>query len=383
MGSDFLCLGINHQKTPVELRERLSFSSERLNEALLQAVASEYVDEAAIVSTCNRIEIYAQGHKDFAEAALQDFVTDYHRIPAQILAPHWYCYQGQHAFTQLMRVASSLDSLVIGEPQILGQVKSAFKRAQESGTAGPKLTRVFSQAFHAAKKIRFQTELGKNPVTVSYAAVQLAEKVFGDLSSLKCLLLGRGEMGSLAASHFKEKGTQIQSVGTDFSLQQDLLEPDLLVASATTQAYLVTANALRSIMRLRRYRPLFVIDIGVPRNIDPDIVQIDGVYLYNIDDLSQVVSENLNERKGKALLAETIIRKQALAYDQDKKIRNLSSLILNLENQSRSISEEEWERLLKSNVFSADQRNRLLEFSRVLSSKLFHVAVEVLKESAK
>ncbi len=201
MLSDFVCVGLNHAQAPVEIREKIVFSKDRLGDALKQAVSKEHIQEAAILSTCNRVEIYAQGHREYAGNALQSFLHQYHEIKTDLLTPHLYEFRGQEAMLQLMRVTSSLDSLILGEPQILGQVKNAYVQARDQGAIGPGLTRIFSQAFLTAKRVRHETELGKNAVTVAYAAVQLAEKVFGNLVGYRgegiCRLLVEWETGSL------------------------------------------------------------------------------------------------------------------------------------------------------------------------------------------
>lgn len=380
MGSDLICIGLNHQQAPVDLRERIAFSGDRLNDALQKAVLEEHIEEAAILSTCNRIEIYAQGHREHAGCALESFLHRYHQIPDKLLSPHLYHLTGQQALLQLMRVTSSLDSLVLGEPQILGQVKSAYAHAKEQGAVGPKLTQAFSQAFLTAKRVRTETELGKNAVTVAYAAVQLAQKVFGDLKDLRCLLMGQGEMGSLAAAHFKQKQAHIELAGRQSNLEEMLSRADLVVASTSAEHFLIEPVSLKKIMRARRYRPLFLIDIAVPRNIDPKVAELDNIYLYNIDDLSQVVASNLEERQMKVGLAEQIIHEEMACYEAQVQERRLAPVIADLQTQSLLVAEQELNKLLREMSLDFQQTQRLEEFTRQLTAKLFHHGIKALKQ---
>ncbi len=382
MGSDLICVGLNHTAAPVELRERIVFSRDKLGDALKDAVSQEHIEEAAILSTCNRIEIYAQGHREHAGLALESFLHRYHRIPDRLLSPHLYYFQGQQALLQLMRVTASLDSLVLGEPQILGQVKSAYAQAREHGAIGPALTRVFSQAFLTAKRVRTETELGKNAVTVAYAAVQLAEKVFGSLSGRRCLLLGQGEMGSLAAAHFKQKQAVIEPATRSSNLIALLETADLVVASTSAEYFLIEPVSLKKIMRARRYRPLFLIDIAVPRNIDPRVACLDNIYLYNIDDLSQVIASNLEERQVKAGLAEQIIHEEIESYRIQTVERRLAPVIQELQAQSLLIAEQELSGFLKDTQLSTEQTRQLEAYTRQLTAKLFHQAVCAVKQRA-
>lgn len=380
MGSDLICIGLNHHQTPVDLRERIAFSSDRLSDALQKAILEEHIEEAAILSTCNRIEIYAQGHREHAGCALESFLHRYHQIPDKLLTPHLYHFQGKQALLQLMRVTSSLDSLVLGEPQILGQVKSAYVQAKEQGAVGPKLTQAFSQAFLTAKRVRTETELGKNAVTVAYAAVQLAQKVFGDLKDLRCLLIGQGEMGNLAAAHFKQKQAHIELAGRESNLAQMLEQADLVVASTSADYFLIEPIGLKKIMRMRRYRPLFLIDIAVPRNIDPRVAALDNIYLYNIDDLSQVVASNLEERQMKVGLAEQIIDEEIAAYQIQVQERHLAPVIAELQTQSLLVAEQELDKLLQDILLDEFQKQRLQDYTRQLTAKLFHQGVKALKQ---
>ena len=375
--SDLICVGLNHAQTPVELREKIAFSKDQLEPALKQAILEEHIQEAAILSTCNRVEIYAQGHREQAGFALNSFLHHYHRLPENLLTPHLYHLQGQQAFRQLLRVTSSLDSLVLGEPQILGQVKSAYSQARQSGAIGPHLTRVFSQAFLTAKRVRTKTELGKNAVTIAYAAVQLAEKVFGDLAGLRCVLLGSGKMGSLALAHLKQKEAQVEVASRITHLPSLLKKADLLLTSTSADYFLIDLEKLKKIMRDRRYRPLFLIDISVPRNINPNVSGLDNVYLYNMDDLSQVVASNLEARQLKAGLAEQILAEEIEAYENQLRERQLAPIISELQSQIVLLTQQELDKLEPSRTESFEKAMRLL------GAKIFHQSILALKEAQK
>lgn len=369
--SDLICLGINHAKAPVELREKIAFSKHALPDALKRAVELDAIDEATILSTCNRIEIYAQGSIQRGPEALENFLHGYHGIQEGLLTPHLYCLKGQDVLKQLMRVTASLDSLIVGEPQILGQVKDAYTQALELGAAGPRLTRAFSQAFLTAKRVRNETELGKNAVTIAYAAVQLAQKVFGNLNGLHGLLIGGGEMGSLAAEHFKNKGAIVETAGRSSNLAAMLTKADVVVASTNSQSYIVQQGMLSAVMRLRRYKPLFLIDIAVPRNIDPEVAGIDNIYLYNIDDLSSVVTANIAEREEEAKRAEHIILQEVSAYERAQNERCLVPVIQKFQAQTLLQLEQE---IAKSPESEAALKR--------LASKIFHEGVLAIKSSA-
>ncbi|MES2503770.1 MAG: glutamyl-tRNA reductase [Myxococcota bacterium] len=379
--SDLICVGLNHAQTPIELRERVAFPGSALKDALREALLEEVIEEAAILSTCNRIEIYAQGSSEHGPMALDSFLHRFHQIPNQLLTPHLYSLRGPEVLGQLMRVTSSLDSLVVGEPQILGQVKDAYVRAREHGAVGPILTRAFSRAFLTAKRVRTETDLGKNAVTVAYAAVQLAGKVFGELKGLQGLLIGAGEMGTLAASHFRQKGAKIELATRSSDLMIMLAKPDFVVAAASATQYLIDPAQLKAVMRFRRYKPLFLIDIAVPRNIDPKVAALDNVYLYNIDDLAQVVANNLEERRAEALKAEQIIAEELESYRLKTRERQLVPVISELQSQNLLAAETELSKLMLQGNFSGPQNQLIEDFAKTLSAKLFHQAVRALKHA--
>ena len=310
-----------------------------------------------------------------------------------------YCFNGIAAVAQLFRVATSLDSLIVGEPQILGQVKNAYTRAQNAGALGPSLTQAFSQAFFTAKRVRNETNIGKNAVTVSFAAVELAQKVFGKLDGIGCVLIGAGETSELAALHFKQKGARITVVnrsldnaallakkysGQAYDLPKiiELLEhADVVLASTNATSFLLTKEMMQKVMRLRRYRPIFLIDISVPRNIEPQVNLIDGIYLYNIDDLTQIVATNFNDRYKESAFAENIIQQELQFYHEKNQAKRLAPLITELKKHAEQIAQDETQKVLqafKNKITPTDFEQQVASMAR--SNKLLHESISALKK---
>lgn len=399
---DFICVGLNHHKTPVEIREQAAFNDLNVDDALAALLDHKNISEAAILSTCNRVELYAHGDVEAAQNSLSGFLHKYHKLPLRALTPHMYCFNGIAAVAQLFRVTTSLDSLIVGEPQILGQVKNAYLRAQNAGALGPLLTQAFSQAFFTAKRVRNETNIGKNAVTVSFAAVELAQKVFGKLDGINCVLIGAGETSELAALHFKQKGAKITVVNRsldnasllakkyscqafDLAKITELLEfSDVVLASTNAANFLLTKEMMQKVMRQRRYRPIFLIDISVPRNIDPQVNLIDGIYLYNIDDLTQIVATNFNVRRKESIFAETIIQEELRFYQKKNQDKHLASIITELKNQAEQIAQVEIRKILhsfKSQVTPTDFEQQVSAMARSISSKILHQSISALKKT--
>ena len=376
---ELVCVGLNHQNAPVGIREQIAFSTDRLSAALKSVFSYDDIQEAAIVSTCNRVELYAKG----PHHSLESFLHRYHDLPDLSLSPHLYRFQGIQAVGQLFRVTTSLDSLIVGEPQILGQVKDAYARAKEAGTVGPLLTRVFSRAFLTAKRVRNETAIGQNAVTISYAAATLAQKVFADLSGLRALLVGAGEMGELAAKHFSHKGMIVsvanRSNSSPNELEKLLTQNDVVLTSTNAQYHLIDISLMRKVMRLRRYKPILLIDISVPRNIDPAISELDSVYLYNIDDLSQVVTHNLAQRQVEAHLAEQIINEEIAHFKQKEQEKPLAPLITELSQNAHAIADGQLLRTLSQLKLNDDDKQKIEAMTHGIVNKILHGPILNLK----
>jgi glutamyl-tRNA reductase len=330
--------GISHKTAPVEVRELLAFTNEACADGLRRLVDGEVVQEGLIVSTCNRVEVLATLNPERGEegaARISNFLSEVRTIPAEIFRKHLYTHANMDAIRHLFRVTSSLDSMIVGEPQILGQVRRAYSLAVEAGTAGRVLHRLMHQAFHTAKRVRSETNIASNAVSVSYVAVELGRKIFGSLEDCKVLLVGAGEMAELAARHLKNAGASgllvanrtfetaerlAAEIGAESipyeSLSSRLSEADIVICSTGAPDYVLTPEMARRARDKRRNRPIFFIDISVPRNIDPAVAEINNLFLFDVDDLEAVVASNMRERQSEAERAEAIIEMEAVRFEQ-------------------------------------------------------------------
>jgi glutamyl-tRNA reductase len=329
-------VGLSHKTAPVAIRERLAFPAEGQAEALSLLTSSDTVSEAVIVSTCNRTEIYAvTAAAAEGSDAIVDFVCGYKGIDRAELSPYLYSSYGEAAVRHLFRVVASLDSMVVGEPQILGQVKEAYEHSFESAATGRVFNRLFRQSFEVGKRVRTETAIGENAVSISYAAVELAKKVFDTLAGRTVLILGAGKMSELTAKHLvscgaarilvanrtrsraEELAELFGGVAVPFeSLYDHLAKADIVISSTAATEFVITKARLEPAMRSRRGRPLFLIDIAVPRDIDPAVNDLDDAYLYDIDALNHVVEANLEERAREAARAEIIIAEEIGAFQR-------------------------------------------------------------------
>ncbi len=320
--------GINHHTAPLEVRERVSFAPEKITEALRQLVVCEGIGEAVVVSTCNRTDLICSLLDGNGESALEWF-RDYHGLGANELTPYLYRYSERAAAAHLIRVACGLDSLILGEPQILGQVKEAYRQAHTAGTIGRELGKLFQHGFSIAKQIRTDTAIGNSPVSVAFAAVTLARQIFGDLKDHSALLIGAGDTIELAARHLRKVGLgrliianrtleHAHELAAEFDgyaigleeIPGHLAEADIVIASTHSQVPLLHYEDAQAAVTARKHRPVFMVDIAVPRNIDPRIDSLEDVYLYTVDDLKEVIDENLRSRQQAARQAEEIIEVQ-------------------------------------------------------------------------
>ncbi len=320
--------GLNHNTAPVEIREQVNFSSEGLKQALNQIIERELAQEVIILSTCNRTELYCGVDNDSCDE-LMKFLAAFHQLSYQELKPHLYVYQQADAIRHLLRVACGLDSMVLGEPQILGQIKVAYNVACEINTVGKLLDKLFSYSFSVAKQVRTDTAIGSSPVSVAFAAVRLAQQIFGDLSQNTALLIGAGETIELAARHLHENklGRMIvanrtverarqltkEFAGYAITLEEiprHLAEADIVISSTASRNHILTANKVKQAIKIRKHRPIFMVDIAVPRDIEPAVGEFEDIYLYSVDDLNEVIQDNLRSREQAAKKAEEIIDTQ-------------------------------------------------------------------------
>ncbi|GLH64756.1 glutamyl-tRNA reductase [Parageobacillus sp. G301] len=329
-------VGVNYKTAPVEIREKLTFSESELVDAMKQLQQQKSILENVIVSTCNRTEVYAvvdQLHT--GRYYIKSFLANWFHMEIDALTPYLNIMENEAAVEHLFRVASGLDSMILGETQILGQVKSSYLLAQENGTIGTIFNQLFKQAVTFAKRAHSETEIGANAVSVSYAAVELAKKIFGDLSSKHVLIIGAGKMGELAAQNLYgsgvgkvtvvnrtlEKAKQLAEKfsGTAKSLCElscTLLEADIVISSTGAKDYIITKEMMVHVEKMRKGRPLFMVDIAVPRDLDPALAELESVFLYDIDDLEGIVQANLEERKKAAEQIERMIGTELVAFQQ-------------------------------------------------------------------
>jgi glutamyl-tRNA reductase len=353
-------IGINYKTAPVEIREKLTFGEPELADAMKRLQQQKSILENVIVSTCNRTEIYAvvdQLHT--GRYYIKAFLADWFHIDIDTIAPYLNVLENEAAVEHLFRVASGLDSMILGETQILGQVKTSYLLAQEAGTVGTIFNHLFKQAVTFAKRAHSETEIGANAVSVSYAAVELAKKIFGDLSSKHVLIIGAGKMGELAAQNLYGNGVKKVTVvnrtlekaeelakkfaGTAKSLCElscALLEADIVISSTGAKDYIITKEMMAPLERMRKGRPLFMVDIAVPRDLDPAIAELESIFLYDIDDLEGIVQANLAEREKAARQIENMIGTELVAFQQWLQTLGVVPVIAALREKALAIQAE-------------------------------------------
>lgn len=396
--NDVVVVGLSHRTAAVELRERLSATMSEL-EYELRSIRTGPVNEALLLSTCNRVEIYASASAAREAARLaRAYLAE--RAETSIDAA-LYEHHGSDAIRHAFRVASSLDSLVVGEPQILGQVKTSFEAAQAAGTIGPLLGRCFSRAFAVAKRVRTETGIAEGTVSISSIAVELARKIFGELEGRRVLLLGAGEMGEAAAKSLGQTGATLRVVNRSpdkalalaaacggeareyEQLDSELVKADVVITSTSSADFVLTLARVREVVRARRHRPLFLIDIAVPRDVDPKVASLDGVFLYDVDDLQKLAEENLRSRRGEAEAAERIVAIEVDEFDTWRRSLEVAPTIVALREHALAVVRAEVERsTLKLGPLDDSARRSLEKMSDAIVNKLLHAPLTALKSSA-
>jgi len=397
---DVLVIGINHRTAPVEIRERVSFSGEELLRSLGRVLEYPEFTEDMIVSTCNRVEIYATTRDpEKGIVALKNFLAEYHGVSLDDFEKSLYVHLGSAAIRHIFRVASSLDSMVVGEPQILGQIKEAHNIAAYHNTSGIILNKLLHKAFHVAKRVRTETKIGNNAVSISYAAVELAKKIFGTLEGKAVMLLGAGEMAELAAKHLVAGGVQrVIVVSRTYQRAADLamafngeaiefdgfgerLEGvDIVISSTGAPHYILHPENVLGVIKARRNRPMFFIDIAVPRDIDPRVNEIENVYLYDIDDLQEVVDANRDRRAREARRAEEIVEEEALKFYNWYASLDLVPTIVSLKEKFEEIRKRELSKALSSFARITEKERKSLEaLTSAIVKKILHDPITLLK----
>jgi glutamyl-tRNA reductase len=394
----FYILGINHRTAPVALREKVAFSEDRLLAALRTLRQEAGVTEAVILSTCNRTEVYWAGSASGAE--LSQWLERHHGNNLD-LASSLYVHEEQRAVEHAFSVASGLDSMVLGEAQILGQLKDAYRVAQEAGSTGPTLNKLFQAAFSAAKRVRSETRIGANAVSLASATVSLARRVYSDLSAHTALMIGAGDMNALAARHFMAAGvkrmvianrtlSKAQALAAELKayavgledLDKELAQADIVIACTASPVPLITKSSVEGAIRTRRRRPIFMVDLAVPRDIDPAVAELEDVYLFSIDDLQTVIDENRQQRAAAAGGAKLLIDEEVARFLTDTRVKDAGPAIRALRDQADAIrlqTLEQARRLLAAGK-STDEAIEFL--ANTLTNRLLHAPTQALRQAA-
>ncbi|NHB58357.1 glutamyl-tRNA reductase [Acinetobacter sp. 194] len=398
----FFALGVNHQTASVELREQIAFNPERLRDLLVQQSNHQNLNDMVVVSTCNRTEVYAMAEN--ADMVL-DWLAQKNGIDVKQLLNHVYRYENAQAVTHLMRVASGLDSLMLGEPQIMGQVKTALNLAKESDVVSPNLNRIFEYAFYAAKRVRSETAVGSHAVSMGYAVAQLALQVFSQPEKLTVMVVAAGEMNSLVAKHLAETGVakvlicnrsreRAENLAQEIAhrveveiipfneLAVNLHRADVISSCTGSLHQVISFNDVKTALKKRRYQQMLMVDLAVPRDIEPKVETLDGVYLYGVDDLQTVIEENLAQRRQAAVEAEVMVNQLATQLITQQKVNQAGSTIHAYRQYGESLRETELKLALERVQSGENAENVMKDFAHRLTNKLLHPTSILLREAA-
>lgn len=394
-----ITLGLNHKTAPLDLRERLAFTPQSLPEALNSLYKLEGVEEAAIVSTCNRTELYCA--VDNNDPSLIDWFSQYHGIDASRVKDHLYIYKHEDTIRHAMEVASGLDSMVLGEPQIAGQMKDAYASASQQGTIGQLLGKLFRHAFTVAKQVRTDTEIGSSPVSVAFAAVSLAKQIFGELNESTALLIGAGDTIELTARHLHSKGIKhiivanrsldrAQDLADEFGgeairlqhIGDHLHRADIVIASTASPLPVLGKGTVERALKTRKREPIFMVDLAVPRDVEPEVGTLDDVYLYAIDDLQEVIDENLQSRQDAAEQAHDIIADEVHHYLNWQRSLGSVDIISELRTHTQAMSEEVLSKALKQLSAGQSPEESLKFLAHTLTNKFLHYPCTRLRKAS-
>ncbi|HMD50957.1 MAG TPA: glutamyl-tRNA reductase [Bryobacteraceae bacterium] len=398
----FSITGVNHRTAPVEVRERLAFDAHSLSAALVELKRRPGFCEGMILSTCNRVELALTCEDKIEAIAVEEFLADSRQVTREWVTPYLYRFEDDAAIRHLFRVAASLDSMVVGEPQILGQLKAAYTLAKEHGAMSGFLDGLLTRAFNVAKRVRSETDIGENAVSVSYAAVELAKEIFGTLEDKKVMIVGAGKMSELAARHLRRSGaTQIFVTNRTHERAVEMArlfegkiveytqflsflpEVDIVITSSGAPHFIMVRDDMKKVMSSRRNKPMFLIDIAVPRNIEPGVNELDNVFLYDIDDLQKVVATNLAGRKQSAEDAEAIIREEVDRMVARLKSREVVPTIVSLQDQLEHMRAAELARMRgKFGALTPEQEQALEALTKSIINKVAHGPISELRRHA-
>ncbi len=400
--TEIVLAGLNHKTAPVELREQISFSQNEILHALEALSKKHAIREITVLSTCNRVEILmVVWDQAGAIENVKKFISALKRISLDHFDKALYVHVGDEAVRHIFRVASSLDSMVIGEPQILGQVKAAYYASTQKKTSGVILNRLMHRSFFVAKRIRTETGIGDNAVSISYAAIELCKKIFGSLSGKKTLLIGAGEMAELAVEHLIrnkagdiivanrtfETGVELANKFNGYAVKFEeipeyLKAVDIIVSSTGAKNFIITRDNVKAVMRTRKNRPLFFIDIAVPRDIDPDINRLNNAYVYDIDDLQDVIDENIEDRNKESLKGERIVDEAVINFRKWRDSLEAVPTIVALRKKLDRIAEKEVKKTLQSlNGLSLNEKDAIHTMTNALINKILHDPTLFLKQN--
>ena len=395
-----IALGINHRTAPVELREKIAITGDRVADALRDLASLPAVNEAAILSTCNRTELYC-GLAENQPAALTSWLSRFNKLDPGLIKPHLYSHPDELAVRHMLRVAGGLDSMILGEPQILGQIKAAYQAAAEAGTLDISLSKLFQHSFSVAKQIRTDTAIGQSPVSVAFSAVNLAKQIFSNFEEHTALLIGAGETIELAARHLCDQnlGRTIVAnrtpetahrlaatfkgygIGLD-EIPAHLAEADIVISATASEQPVLTADMVRTALKGRRHRPVFMVDIAVPRDIDPKVAKLEDVYLYTVDDLQELIDENLRSRKQAALQAEEIIDVQVEHFMAWMRAQGAVSTIREYREQAQQQRDEVLAKAQQMLANGREPQQVLAFLAHTLTNKLTHVPSVQIRKAA-
>ncbi len=399
---DIVLLGLNHKTAPVELRECLAFSKDETATALEALRKYPAISEVVIISTCNRVEVLlTTKSRSDAVDAVKTFISEFKKLPVAQFEESLYMHYGKKAVRHVFRVASSLDSMMVGEPQILGQMKEAYLVATMKKTSGVILNRLLHKTFFVAKRVRTETGIGDHAVSISYAAIELGRKIFGSLEGKKVLLIGAGEMAELAVEHLIrnrvgdifvanrtfERGVELAGNFNGKAIRiEEITEclkvVDIIISSTGSPNFIIVRNQVKSIMRSRRNRPIFFIDIAVPRDIDPEINRLTNSYVYDIDDLKGIIDENIEDRNRESIKGERIIDEAAIHFRQWYESLEVVPTIVALRNKMNAIAKSEIKKTLRSlNHLSDNDRQAICRMTDAVVNKILHNPTIFLKNS--
>lgn len=396
-----LAVGVSHRTAPVELREQLTVAADRLPDVLAAMQRELAVGELAILSTCNRTEIYCSVDDAARGAGLLAWLAARQKVAGERLQAAQYTLSDADAVRHMMRVASGLDSLILGEPQVLGQMKDAYAVAHQAGTVGKELERCFQQVFAVAKKVRTETAIGANPVSVAFAAVSLARHLFSNVADTHALLIGAGEMIELVAKHLSEQNVRSITVAnrtlerahaladryggravTMEEIPYALENADIVISCTAAMVPVLGKGAVESALKRRRHRPLFIVDLAVPRDVEPEVAQLEDVYLYTVDDLQGVIDQNVKAREDAAREAEAIVAARSQSYLLQQREQGAADTLRRMHARVDALRGVELEKALAELARGADPAETLQRMSRALTGKLLHDPSLALKQAA-